>query len=214
MSNKNESHARSRKLGTYPGSNDIELTSINPNIQTNDLPQQNEDTESRSVPDTQRTLQPQQKEGLTLSELHYSLHSFNAVAIPVSITMILSALSVIYVTTPMVKAQTETSLNSFYVVFDVGGEDSSVGENLGLSLVNSFIIVSVIAAMTFLIGELRVSTIPRFFFFHELMKHFIFLAFSQVILYKFRSVHVIGFSIPFAFMLIKLITCVGYIPGV
>ena len=73
----------------------------------------------------------------------------------------------------MVKAQTETSLNSIYVVFDVGGKDSSVGENLGLSLVNSFIIVSVIAAMTFLIGELRVSTILRFFFFHELMKHVI-----------------------------------------
>ena len=165
MPNQNEIQASSNmRLGANgPGSNDIELTTtINP---TNHLLQQNEVTESSSVRNTHRTPRPQQQnKEMTLSEIHYSLHSFNAVAIPVSITMILSALAVVYVTTPLIKSQTETSLNSFYVVFDVGGEDTSVGKNLGLSLVNGFVIVSVIGAMTFVIGKLLVTTRTRFFF--------------------------------------------------
>ena len=64
--------------------------------------------------------------------------------------MLLSALSVIYISTPESKAQGEENLNNSYIVLR-GSEDDTNGKKLGQSVVNGLIIVSVIGVMTFVI---------------------------------------------------------------
>jgi len=63
--------------------------------------------------------------------------------------MTLAALSVIFVNTEETIEEGEAELAAAYQVFDT--EDASGSEKLTLSLVNSLIMVSVIAAMTFVI---------------------------------------------------------------
>lgn len=89
---------------------------------------------------------------LSLEELLYSSSSFHAIATPVSITMILSALAVVYINTEDTIREGEEALSEAYEAFDntAGGEASTV-QTLGLSLLNALIIVCVIGAMTFVI---------------------------------------------------------------
>lgn len=86
---------------------------------------------------------------ISLDELKYGFSSFHAISTPVSITMILAALAVTYI-------QVETSTNSdevssFYTIFDVSDTSNSDAKNFGLSLINGLVIISVIAAATFVI---------------------------------------------------------------
>jgi len=87
---------------------------------------------------------------ISLAELKYGASSFHAIILPVTLTMILSALAVTYIQTPETKAATEASVNGFYNVFTVS-EDNSTAANIGLGLVNALVIVSAIAVATFLI---------------------------------------------------------------
>lgn len=64
--------------------------------------------------------------------------------------MVLTALSVIYISTPESKQQGEESLSNSYIVLQGSDEDTN-GKKLGQSLVNGLIIVSVIGVMTFVI---------------------------------------------------------------
>jgi len=102
-------------------------------------------------------------EGISLEELIYATSSFHAIVQPVSITMILTALSVHYINTPATKAAGEAQLAQTYQVFTIS-EDTSAMASLGLGLANSLIIVCVIGGMTFLL----------------------------VILYKYRCMKVLG----------------------
>ena len=83
---------------------------------------------------------------LKISELLYGVSSFHAIVKPVSITMILSALTVHYVQ----RDESENSMDQ-YSAFDNSNEENSTASTLGLSLANGLIIISVIAAMTFVI---------------------------------------------------------------
>ena len=64
--------------------------------------------------------------------------------------MLLSALSVVYISTPESKAQGEENLSNSYVALK-GDDDDTNGQKLGQSLVNGLIIVCVVAVMTFFI---------------------------------------------------------------
>jgi len=94
---------------------------------------------------------------ISLEELMYSSSSYHAIVKPVTMTMILAALAVTFVTTPSNKLMLEKSMSDSYTVFDVSDDDTDDGSGshhsnagkLGLSLINGLIIVSVIAAMTF-----------------------------------------------------------------
>ena len=89
---------------------------------------------------------------LSLEELLYSSSSYHAIAAPVSITMILSALAVVYINTDETIREGEEALSSAYEAFDnTAGGEASTAQTLGLSLLNALIIVSVICAMTFVI---------------------------------------------------------------
>jgi len=93
----------------------------------------------------------EEDEGMTLSEVLYSASSFHAIARPVALTMVLSALSVVFINTEETIAEGEEQLSSAYTVWETGGdgEDSDVGDDLLKSIGNSLIIVSVICLMTF-----------------------------------------------------------------
>ena len=90
---------------------------------------------------------------ISLDELLYSAASYHAIVKPVTLTMVLSALAVTYVTTPSQKEMMEQSMGIIEVI-DVSDDSNSSSSNarlLGLGLVNGLIIVCFIAAITFLI---------------------------------------------------------------
>jgi len=128
------------------------VTSSDEENQPMDLPNNNNDTTTTT-----------NNEGISLEELIYATSSFHAIIQPVSITMILTALSVHYINTPATKAAGEAQLAQTYQVFTIS-EDTSAMASLGLGLANSLIIVCVIGGMTFLL----------------------------VILYKYRCMKVLG----------------------
>jgi presenilin 1 len=89
---------------------------------------------------------------LSIEELLYSSSSFHAIATPVSITMILSALCVVYINTEDTIQQGEAALSAAYEAFDnTAGGNATTAETVGISLVNALIIVTAIGAMTFVI---------------------------------------------------------------
>ena len=90
-------------------------------------------------------------EPMSLSELLYSTSSYHAIVKPVSITMILAALSVCYINNELTLAQGEAQMAQAYTVFNIDHSSSSNQNKLVLSLANSFIMVMVICAMTFAI---------------------------------------------------------------
>ena len=87
---------------------------------------------------------------ISLQELIYATSSFHAIIRPVSITMILTAISVYYINTPATKAAGEKALDQTYQVFTIS-DNQSAALNLGYGLINSLIIVCAIGAMTFLL---------------------------------------------------------------
>jgi presenilin 1 len=84
-----------------------------------------------------------------LDELMYCFASFHAIVGPVSITMILSALAVVYINTDETRAQGEAAFSSTYEVIELDEGNSS--QNFAASVANTLIIVSVICAMTFVV---------------------------------------------------------------
>lgn len=109
-----------------------------------------EEAENRVLMDTMNGAIQQNDElnNLSLEELLYSSASFHAISVPVSLTMIMTALSVIFINTEETLAQGEQALSDAYEVFD-NSSTSSTAATLGFSLLNALIIVSVICAMTF-----------------------------------------------------------------
>lgn len=107
---------------------------------------------SRREEDANNTNNEEEAE-MSLEELLYSASSYHAIAKPVTLTMILSALAVIFINTPATIEQGAEQLGSFYTVFSTV-DSQAEGDNattLGLSLANAFIIVCVIGCMTFVI---------------------------------------------------------------
>lgn len=86
---------------------------------------------------------------ISLEELKYGFSSFHAISTPVSITMILAALAVTYI--QLESYQNSDEVSSFYTIFDVSDSSNSNAKNFGLSLINGLVIITVIAAATFLI---------------------------------------------------------------
>ena len=84
------------------------------------------------------------------SEISYSIESFNAVVTPVTITMVASALAVVFINTEETIESGEEAFASTYQILNVSN-DQSAAQNLGNSLVNTLAIVSVLCALTFLV---------------------------------------------------------------
>lgn len=89
---------------------------------------------------------------LTLNEVLYSASSYHAIAKPVTLTMVLSAMAVVFINTEESLEQGEQQMSDAYVVWQTGdgsGGSSNTGSDLLKSIGNSLVIVSVIALMTF-----------------------------------------------------------------
>lgn len=100
-------------------------------------------------------------ESSLLNEILYCMASFQAIFTPVSITMILSALAVVYINTDETRAQGEAAYAQTYQVMDL--EEGNTSQNIAASLVNVSIIVSVICLMTFVIVILYKYGCMKFF---------------------------------------------------
>lgn len=89
---------------------------------------------------------------ISLAELLYSSSSYYAIAKPVALTMILSALAVVYVNTDETRAEGEQAMATAYQMWNLNnsGSDSN-SQALALSLANALVMVSVICCMTFVI---------------------------------------------------------------
>lgn len=86
---------------------------------------------------------------MSIQELLYSSSSYYAIAKPVTLTMILAALTVCFVNNDQTRAQGEAAMATAYQVWNV--DSGSTGSALAMSLANAFVMVSVICAMTFVV---------------------------------------------------------------
>lgn len=88
---------------------------------------------------------------VTISEVLYSASSFHAMIAPVSIAMVLSALSVVFLNSAQSRINGEMEMASYSVwkVDDTQRASNSSGKNLLLSLGNTFVMVCFIVTLTF-----------------------------------------------------------------
>ncbi|CAB9526231.1 Presenilin-like protein [Seminavis robusta] len=87
---------------------------------------------------------------IPISSIYYVQESFKATAVPVTITMILSALASNFIRTEESAEAREETLTSSYSAITVS-EDASSGEQIGIGLVNGLVIIAAITAMTFFV---------------------------------------------------------------
>ena len=78
------------------------------------------------------------EKGISLQELIYAASSYHAVVNPVSITMILTALAVMYINTDATKEAGEQALAQTYQRYTIS-DDQSAATSLGLGLVNALV---------------------------------------------------------------------------
>lgn len=88
--------------------------------------------------------------GMTIQELLYSSSSYYAIAKPVTLCMILAALVVVHVNSEALQEAQGAAMASAYQAFDVSSANNSA-TSLALALVNAFIMICFIGAMTFVI---------------------------------------------------------------
>ena len=90
---------------------------------------------------------------MSLQELLYSSSSYYAIAKPVTLTMVLAALAVVFVNNDETRAEGQQAMASAYQVWTVDSDSSSSSatQNLALSLANALVMVTVICCMTFVI---------------------------------------------------------------
>lgn len=100
-------------------------------------------TESSSPQDERNYFE----DAIEMGKLSYAAASFNAIVKPVFFTMVLSALAVIFISTPESRKTQQEGLANSYTVLQ--GETSTSGQQLGQSLINGLVIVGVICTMTF-----------------------------------------------------------------
>lgn len=89
---------------------------------------------------------------LSFNELMYSANSFHAITRPVSLTMILAAMAAVYINNEETMAEGEAQFAQSYQVWDLdsgSGGNGTWSKNLLASIGNAFVMVLVIAAMTF-----------------------------------------------------------------
>ena len=82
---------------------------------------------------------------VALSSIFYVMESFKATAIPVTITMILSAAATLFIRTPESAKARQASLTNSYSAIE--NEDDS----LGVSVLNGLVIIGAITIATFVV---------------------------------------------------------------
>eukprot|EP00339_Tiarina_fusa_P026239 CAMPEP_0117021934 /NCGR_PEP_ID=MMETSP0472-20121206/16538_1 /TAXON_ID=693140 ORGANISM="Tiarina fusus, Strain LIS" /NCGR_SAMPLE_ID=MMETSP0472 /ASSEMBLY_ACC=CAM_ASM_000603 /LENGTH=571 /DNA_ID=CAMNT_0004727647 /DNA_START=43 /DNA_END=1758 /DNA_ORIENTATION=- len=87
---------------------------------------------------------------MSIAELLYSTSSFYAIVVPVTITMTLSALAVVYINNDDTIEEGAEQMAQAYQVWSTSDASSTLSA-IALSLANSFIMVCVICLMTFVI---------------------------------------------------------------
>jgi hypothetical protein len=114
------------------------------------MPEGERNTEEAAIAENQSPNNDETGRGSKIiAELMYSFASFHAIVAPVSITMILSALAVVYINTEETREQGEAAFAQTYEVLEL--EEGDTSQNFAASVANTLIIVSAICAMTFVV---------------------------------------------------------------
>ena len=142
----------SNAIQTIESNDSIEMTTTSYYDQTsprhNDYASSNNADSSNSNSNNNRTPNTPSTKPVSFTELSYGMASYYVIILPVTFTMILSALTVTFIQSPSI--DTSSQINRQYNVFQVN-DDYSLGTNLGLSLVNALVMVCVVGAATFLL---------------------------------------------------------------
>jgi len=101
--------------------------------------------------DDEGSEEDEEEGGFQIQELLYSSSSYYAIAKPVTLTMVLAALAVVYINTEETREQGEQAMASAYQVWNVDSSSGNTEQALALSLANALVMVSVICCMTFVI---------------------------------------------------------------
>lgn len=124
-----------------------------PNTMTtnnNNNPHESFSSEEPDEPDEDDASFEEEDAPISLDELLYSTGSYHAIARPVSITMALAALAAVFVNDEDTLRGGEEQFSSAYNYFELDNSgNASAGKNLAMSIGNAFIMVLVIASMTF-----------------------------------------------------------------
>jgi presenilin 1 len=87
---------------------------------------------------------------MSLTELLYSSSSFHAICKPVTITMVLAALAVVFINDEASRVSGQQAMAEAYNTWQTDGGESG-GQKLAITLANTLVMVSVICALTFAI---------------------------------------------------------------
>uniref|UniRef100_A0A7S4S7H0 Presenilin n=1 Tax=Ditylum brightwellii TaxID=49249 RepID=A0A7S4S7H0_9STRA len=92
-----------------------------------------------------------EEEEMSVKELMYAVNSYHTIAQPVTITMVLAAMAVIYINTQDTIEQGAAQLASTYTVFSLDTDSDSKSTTLAKSFANALVMVCFICALTFVI---------------------------------------------------------------
>ena len=109
------------------------------------------DEQQQTTSDDDNSSVESANDGMSLQELLYSSSSYYAIAKPVTLTMVLAALTATFVNTDETRAEGQAAMANAYQMWNVDSDNGSTGSALALSLANALVMVSVICAMTFVV---------------------------------------------------------------
>mmetsp|Transcript_22225 Transcript_22225/g.32316 ORF Transcript_22225/g.32316 Transcript_22225/m.32316 type:complete len:640 (-) Transcript_22225:71-1990(-) len=92
-----------------------------------------------------------EEEEMSVKELMYAVNSYHTIAQPVTITMVLAAMAVVYINTQDTIEQGAAQLASTYTVFSLDTDSDSKSTTLAKSFANALVMVCFICALTFVI---------------------------------------------------------------
>lgn len=112
---------------------------------------QGEEDNYQSISGSYESSVDEEEFGMSIQELLYSSSSYYAIAKPVTITMVLAALAVVFINTDATREAGKEAMATAYQVWNVDDSSMNKGETLALSLANAFVMICVIGLMTFLV---------------------------------------------------------------
>eukprot|EP00565_Helicotheca_tamesis_P005268 CAMPEP_0185733200 /NCGR_PEP_ID=MMETSP1171-20130828/18736_1 /TAXON_ID=374046 /ORGANISM="Helicotheca tamensis, Strain CCMP826" /LENGTH=684 /DNA_ID=CAMNT_0028402857 /DNA_START=111 /DNA_END=2165 /DNA_ORIENTATION=- len=108
-----------------------------------------DDDDEYSSDDDDYSEEEEEEEEMSIKELMYAANSYHTIAKPVTITMILAALAVIFINTQTTIEQGAAQMASTYYVFSLDTSSDSKTTTLAKSFINTLVMVSAICTMTF-----------------------------------------------------------------
>ncbi|KAL7561480.1 hypothetical protein ACA910_010991 [Epithemia clementina (nom. ined.)] len=123
----------------------------NPAALHNDDDDDDDDEVFRDEDDDHENDDEDDEPAMTIQELLYSSSSYYAIAKPVTLTMVLAALAVVFINTDQLQQEGQEAMATYQVWNVDSAQTKNAGETLAISLANALVMICVIGTMTFVI---------------------------------------------------------------